>query len=158
MTFANESRRFWSFVYKDGPLPELRPDLGPCWLWTGQSRKSRTEAYGGFCLDGRTQPAHRIAYLLTRGALRPGLVIDHLCSRPLCVRPSHLEEITQRENVLRGRNHVAALAARTHCRNGHPFDPANTYLSPTGRVCRICQRAKQKAFEKRRQERRLQVV
>lgn len=26
--------RFWAKVDKNGPMPEGRPDLGPCWLWT----------------------------------------------------------------------------------------------------------------------------
>ena len=30
---------FWSKVDKDGPIPEFRPDLGPCWLWTGYVHK-----------------------------------------------------------------------------------------------------------------------
>jgi hypothetical protein len=27
--------RFWRKVNKNGPLPEARPELGPCWLWIG---------------------------------------------------------------------------------------------------------------------------
>jgi hypothetical protein len=27
--------RFWKKVDKNGPVPAHRPELGPCWLWTG---------------------------------------------------------------------------------------------------------------------------
>ena len=26
------AERFWAKVNKDGPVPEHRPDLGPCWI------------------------------------------------------------------------------------------------------------------------------
>src|SRR5690348_8449196 len=32
--------RFWAKVDKNGPVPEYRPDLGPCWLWTASTRPS----------------------------------------------------------------------------------------------------------------------
>lgn len=27
--------RFWTYVDRNGPVPECRPDLGTCWLWIG---------------------------------------------------------------------------------------------------------------------------
>lgn len=33
-TRATLEERFWSKVDRNGPVPEHRPDLGPCWLWT----------------------------------------------------------------------------------------------------------------------------
>lgn len=36
--------RFWSKVNKNGAVSELRPDLGNCWLWTGNTH----EGYGKF--------------------------------------------------------------------------------------------------------------
>jgi hypothetical protein len=34
-------------------------------------------------------------------------------------------------------------ASKTHCAYGHPYDPANTYYTPTGeRRCRACRRAR----------------
>jgi hypothetical protein len=42
-----------------------------------------------------------------------GLVLDHLCEQPACRRPSHLEPVTQKENMQRMRDRRAArLAAR----------------------------------------------
>jgi hypothetical protein len=57
--------RFWSYVDKNGPVSEHRPDLGPCWIWTG----SKTLGYGvSHCPQGhpyddentyRTAKGHR---------------------------------------------------------------------------------------------------
>jgi WhiB family transcriptional regulator, redox-sensing transcriptional regulator len=34
-------------------------------------------------------------------------------------------------------------ASKTHCAYGHPYDPANTYYTPTGeRRCRACRRVR----------------
>lgn len=72
-----------------------------CWLWQGARVGGRLR-YG--CLrDGdRHQYAHRIMYRAHVGPIPRGLVLDHLCEVPWCVRPSHLEAVTQSENIRRG--------------------------------------------------------
>ena len=93
--------RFWVKVDKNGPVPAARPDLGPCWLWTGTKLP---KGYGSFYyLAGRRAYAHRFAYELLVGPIpadRPQ--IDHLCRVTSCVNPTHLEPVTNRENTLRG--------------------------------------------------------
>lgn len=37
-TRPSPDQRFWAKVNKDGPIPIHRPDLGQCWVWTGESR------------------------------------------------------------------------------------------------------------------------
>lgn len=80
--------RFWSKVKKtDG-----------CWLWiAGKS----PDGYGKFLLSKReTKRAHRVAWWLHHGAWpNPDLYLLHLCNEPLCVRPDHLREGTQAENI-----------------------------------------------------------
>lgn len=39
-------------------------------------------------------------------------------------------------------NAVERRRLQTHCKNGHPFDEANTYRYKNGRVCRICRDAR----------------
>lgn len=125
--------RFWTFVNKEGPASDYRPDLGPCWLWTGglDGRK-----YGQFRADGRGCRAHRWSYEALVGPIPEGLTIDHLCRVKICVNPRHMEPVTAAENTRR------MGEARTHCAWGHEFTPENIYISPTNgqRTCRACVR------------------
>ena len=85
-------------VDKNGPLPESRPDLGPCWRWTGTRDRS---GYGQMKYQGRRPGAHRVSYELFVGPVPEGLELDHLCRSPECVRPDHLEPVTHAENMRR---------------------------------------------------------
>lgn len=130
---------FWLRVDKHGPVPTFRPDLGPCWIWTGRRQE---EGYGRFGVreltPSGTKLAHRAAYELTVGPIPDGLHLDHLCRVPACVNPSHLEPVTVKENTRRGLNGVL----RTHCSAGHELTEENTYLraSDNSRHCRTCRR------------------
>lgn len=135
---GDNEARFWSKVDKNGPAPEHRSDLGPCWLWTGALHE---RGYGRFGIGSRSSQeyfkAHRYAYELIVGAIPSGLQLDHLCRVRRCVNPSHLEPVTQTENIRRG----LCGELKTHCKRGHEFTPENTYLRPNGaRVCRTCKR------------------
>lgn len=110
-----------------------------CWIWTGCSIP---KGHGQIYHDGRMRPAHRVAYEQLVGPVSDDLDVDHLCRNPACVRPDHLEPVTRRENVLRGRGSSAQNARKTHCKRGHPFTPENTMTRivrgrPTRR-CRAC--------------------
>lgn len=121
---------------RNGPIPEYRPDLGPCWLWTGAVC---ADGYG--CLD-RTIKAHRFAWIMANGPLSKGLYIDHLCRLRHCVNPAHLEPVSNRENILRGLGLPAQNRTKTHCKRGHEFTPENTYRYTNGsRACKACIRA-----------------
>jgi hypothetical protein len=119
-------------------LPDSTDD---CWLWTGATTR-RVNGYGRFSVAGRLTLAHRFAYEYVRGPIPVGLEIDHLCRKPPCVNPWHLEPVTRSINVRRGRaieRSIARNRAKTHCPHGHPYDEANTYVAPTGyRQCRVC--------------------
>lgn len=130
--------QFWSTVDKDGPVPDYRPELGPCWVWTATRLSS---GYGSFRFDGRSLRAHRVAYELAVGPIPAGLYLDHLCRNRPCVNTAHLEPVTNQENTLRGYGAPAVNARKTHCQHGHEFTPANTYTFPNGRrECRTCKR------------------
>jgi hypothetical protein len=114
-----------------------------CWRWDAGFTP---EGYGKFWLDGRTRLAHRLIYELERGPIPDGLVIDHLCRNRGCVNPEHMEPVTNRANLLRGNTLAAGNLAKTHCRNGHEYNDANTYRPPDGsRMCRVCKRARDRA-------------
>lgn len=143
--------RFWSKVNKSGPIPDCRPDLGPCWIWTA----ALSYGYGQFWLDGRTQLAHRVAYEWLVGPIPDGLEPDHLCRVRRCVNSGHLEPVTRRENILRGVGPATTIArhrARTHCPQGHPYSGANLYVHPKNgnRDCRACRRAASRRYRTKR--------
>jgi hypothetical protein len=111
---------------------------GQCWMWTGLVLPC---GYGRLSVDGKQVYAHRYSYEQTVGPIPEGLELDHLCRVRACVNPNHLEPVTRRENIRRGVSVVAANAVKTHCRNGHPFDEANTYIRANGgRECRPCRK------------------
>ena len=127
--------RFWGKVTK----------TQACWTWVGERGR---DGYGRFYLAGRRVSAHRIAYFLAGHIIPEGLEIDHLCRIRWCVRPSHLEPVTHRENIKRsplmgqGGFDLGSLHRhKTHCRQGHPYDEMNTYHPQymARRVCRACQ-------------------
>ena len=105
-----------------------------CWLWLGAKHH---KGYGSFWTGEKYKEAHRFAYEFAVGAVPEGLQIDHLCRNRGCVKPEHLEAVTQRENLRRGMNYHRS---QTHCKRGHPFDLFNTYRATNGRACRICAR------------------
>jgi endogenous inhibitor of DNA gyrase (YacG/DUF329 family) len=92
--------RFWRYVDKNGPIPAQRPDLGPCWVWTGSTAGG---GYGQFSVGGRTAhrfiPAHRYCWELHNGPIPAGLWGLHKCDNPPCVRPEHLFIGTCKDNV-----------------------------------------------------------
>lgn len=86
-----------------------------CWLWRG----SKTRGYGHISVDGVNHRAHRIAWMLLRGEIPHGLVLDHICRVRHCVNPDHLELVTPKMNVLRGISPLANMARRKKCKQGH---------------------------------------
>lgn len=137
---GDDVARFWSYVDKNGPTPEHRPELGPCWIWTGAVS---ADGYAIMGLRGASPYVARWAYEQFVGPIPDGHEPDHLCSVRACVNfETHLEPVTHAENVRRSTSFAAVNAAKTHCPQGHPYDQENTFIQASGgRLCRICQRA-----------------
>jgi hypothetical protein len=129
--------RFW-------PRVNRGPD---CWEWTGARLKNG--GYGVFWDGRRNVKAHRWAYEHLVGPIPPALTIDHLCRNTACVRPDHLEPVTNRVNILRGTAPSAQSARKTHCVNGHPF----THHNGSQRRCRTCLRATHRRYRERQKAR-----
>lgn len=75
------------------------PETG-CWNFTGSVSK---DGYGRRSFDGKMTTAHRSVYEQLRGPIPDGLDLDHLCRNRRCVNPDHLEPVTRRVNVMRGK-------------------------------------------------------
>ena len=134
---------------EDRFLSRLDHSLGilDCWIWGGAITKS---GYGHMWAEGREIGAHRVAYSLVVGPIPDGLTIDHLCRVRSCVNPFHLEPVSSSENTRRG-DVGKYIAARTHCRLGHPYSPINTGgKSRLKRHCLECKRASGRATAARR--------
>ena len=124
-----------------GEPSDHRPDLGPCWLWTGATAKG----HGHMWRNGRLEYVHRISYELHTGEPIPdGLQLDHLCRVRNCLRPTHVEPVTGAENTRRGnagKHSNRPNALKTHCPQGHEYTPENTYTCRRGmRSCIRCNR------------------
>jgi hypothetical protein len=149
-TVAGEPLRYISNHHRRKTVDEyyIEEDRGyktPCWIWTGTTR----HGYGRIYREGRLQEAHRWYYEQANGPIPEGLQINHLCRVPSCVNPDHLEPVTRAENVRRGYEANPV----THCRRGHEFTPENTILVPGGKMCRICDNARQRRSYYRRKAR-----
>lgn len=134
---GKDIERFWGHV-------ERGED---CWEWAGPSGRG----YGRFAIDGRHYAAHRVAWLIEHGRQPESEVLDHLCSNPACVRPDHLDDVTQSENCRRGEN---GYGSRSLCRAGlhEIIDPDNVIEGSNGRQCRECVRESQRRYDARRRE------
>lgn len=143
--FGDDEARFWSKVDKNGPIPERRPELGPCWIWKPSPSPTK---YGYFALRRNSKRlnvlAHRWGYETFVGPIPEGLHIDHLCRTPACVRGTHLEPVTPGENTKRGDAPVMKLWRAGICGKGHSMDDAYQ-LASGARACRTCSLEKQRA-------------
>jgi hypothetical protein len=83
---------------KVGPKFRVDEETG-CWNWVAARD---TTGYARILIDGRLQPAHRIAYEIAVGPIPAGFQIDHLCRNKSCINPAHLEAVTPVQNMRRG--------------------------------------------------------
>jgi hypothetical protein len=141
-------------------MEKVEPQSDECWGWTATRNKG---GYGRFGDSNKVYPAHRWSYEYHVGPIPEGLDLDHTChtddkecpggiecEHRRCVNPWHLEPVTRKENIRRGRT-GAWKAAITHCPQGHEYAAENTYVSPRNqRVCRTCHREKQRGYQARR--------
>jgi len=144
--------RFWAKVDKNGPVPEHRPELGRCWVWTAATHEF---GYGVFT-DGGFVNAHRWAYEHFVSPIPKGLELDHLCRNPPCVRPTHLDPVTSFVNQHRSPVTFASInSSKAYCPQGHEYTPENTRIMTSGsRECKECRRETVRRYRARQRAKR----
>lgn len=121
-------------------LRRIVPNEAGCWVWQGAKYK---DGYGN--LGPPIGSVHRASYQVFRGPIPIGLEIDHLCKNRSCCNPVHLAAVTHIENVRRSER-----STRATCKRGHPYDEGNLYRTSKQRICRICNKAAVKRYQKRK--------
>src|SRR5690242_7882961 len=97
-----------------------------CWRWKGEvGNNQRPIVWRG----KYPSSAYRVVYPREVGAVPLDHVLDHLCRRPDCVAPHHLEPVTKDENE---RRKSWKYRARLHrCPQGHEL-AQHAALTPEG--------------------------
>lgn len=123
-----------------------------CLRWTG-AHGSR--GYGHLRVAGSMRKAHHVAWFLAYGRWpAPDMTLDHLCRVRDCMTVEHLEEVTNKVNILRGTGVGVRAAQLQLCPQGHPFTPAPAWLKRHRRWCAPCYRARR---QERKQRARLRA-
>jgi hypothetical protein len=124
---ATLADRFWSKVNR----------TDSCWLWTSALDNA---GYGVFSIgNSKTERAHRLTWEWANGR-RPldGMHLDHLCRVTACCNPDHLEEVTPRENSVRGEGRAGTYSRTNTCERGHSMKDAYVRPDTGARMCREC--------------------
>jgi hypothetical protein len=124
MMMRIKDEKFWAKVTK----------TDKCWLWIGCKTHN---GYGQMRRNNKGILVHRYSYIMTKGDIPEGLVIDHLCRVRNCVNPDHLEAVTNAENLRRG-----IPGNKTHCLKGHEYNENNTAFYSGYKYCKTCNREK----------------
>lgn len=74
-----------------------------CHVWTGPTSgsKGRGKDYPRMYLDGQTVAVHKVNWTNEHGFIPGKMTLDHLCRNRKCIRDTHLEMVTNRENNIR---------------------------------------------------------
>lgn len=124
--------------------PDLQHNGTPCWIWCANRVNG---GYGQTTWNAWPLSVHRFmfAWLVEPIPRRDHQnELDHLCRRPSCCNPCHLELVSSRTNHQRGFSPDSLNSKKTHCPQGHCYaehgrlSKASSRKLPV-RVCKLCQ-------------------
>jgi len=122
---------------------DMSKGLFECWEWMGSKD---AYGYGQIGRNCHMYKVHRVLYTYFVSIIPFGLTLDHKCRNRSCVNPSHLEPVSNHENILRGESFTAKQSRQTYCINGHPLSGENLSIrynkdgSFRARQCQTCRR------------------
>lgn len=109
MLTDRECERFWSKVDKE--RSKVFYNGTRCWEWNA----GRDHGYGYFYTRTRgTRRAHRVAYEISYGEIKDGLLVCHHCDNRPCVNPSHLFLGTYQDNATDRNNKGIQVRGESH--------------------------------------------
>ena len=90
-------------AYEDGSPPQFlaeikrrcEVDTDDCWIWQGVLKNG----YPQIKLGAKTVQVHRLSLEAWMQAPLGSQPAHHICAKPACVNPEHLQPVTHRENV-----------------------------------------------------------
>jgi hypothetical protein len=103
--------------------------------------------------DGQTRnfKVHVLVMSAFVGPRPPGMVVCHDNGDGTDNRLANLRYDTPAANMADARRHGTNHNLRkTHCPHGHAYDEANTRVTRSGRQCRICLRAADHSYRRRK--------
>lgn len=117
-----------------------------CWEWTGALVNRKPV----ITIDGEMR---RVRPLLHPDFVLHKTMVVPVCATDLCVHPHHMIVLTMQAAGKRFGWHRARTDGtgpgvhnrrKTHCPQGHPYTPDNTYQTQgrVDRICKICARAR----------------
>jgi hypothetical protein len=120
-----------------------------CWEWVAGKNE---HGYGLLWYGNKMSKAHRLSYEVFVKKIDKNLFILHKCDNPGCIRPEHLYEGTQKDNVndmVKRKRHYRAThnTSKTHCPRGHEYNSLNTRIYHRKRTCMICIRIREKEYK-----------
>ena len=131
--------RFWAKVDKNGPIHPHKPELGPCWVWTGCKT---TSGFGMVVIDKKDLSAHRVSFLIHNGSIpSESVCVGQSCDKKLCVNPAHLFLTAHRIKVAGGVKNPTYkiwVGIKTRCLNPR----YSGWKNYGGRGIKICDRWK----------------
>ena len=131
-------------IKQDGPLNTQ------CWIC---SRYHSKTGYPQLNVDSVTTSVHIVTYEYCKGPVPKDLELDHLCRNRKCCNPDHLEAVTRKENIARGKGKGATAARTGFCVNGHDLnDINNQYLYKGFKRCIACRNLNQSKFKNKKAE------